>query len=524
MENRRENVVLFPFMAQGHIIPFFALAQKIEKHGYSITYVNTPLNIKKLQRSLLPGSSIKLVEIPFNSTEHGLPLGAENSDSLPHNLLFSLLQATMSFKIPFKKLLFDIIQEQGSVKPVCVIADFFFGWTVDIAHEFGIFHSIFSANGGFGMACFYSMWLNLPHKNIDGGFGKEDSTVLYSIIEEEKLKSHSLYCPDVFSRECAEFLLPDFPEAGKHHVTQLSPSLKMAGKNNPLTEYHRKNLPTWANSDAILLNTVEELDKLGLMYFRRKLGIPVYAIGPALLSENVRSSRAGKEATISPDKCIEWLDKKEVKSVLYICFGSMNTISASHMMQLAKSLDASGINFIWVVRPPIGFDINAKFVADKWLPDGFLGRIQDHERGLIIDTWAPQVEILSHKSVAAFLSHCGWNSVLESLTSGVPLISWPVGAEQFHNAKFLVEEVGVCVEMARGTNFEVSQEGIIEKIEFFMGGSEKLKEIKRKSCEVEEIMKNAIRDEEICRGSSVKAMEEFFKAALLMKDGTKNTN
>ncbi|CAI9776691.1 unnamed protein product [Fraxinus pennsylvanica] len=100
-ENRRENVVLFPFMAQGHIIPFLALAQKIEKNGYSMTFVNTPLNIKKLQRSLPPGSSIKFVEIPFNSTEQGLPPGAENSDSLPYNLLFSLRQATMSFKIPF---------------------------------------------------------------------------------------------------------------------------------------------------------------------------------------------------------------------------------------------------------------------------------------------------------------------------------------------------------------------------------------------------------------------------------------
>ncbi|CAI9776692.1 unnamed protein product [Fraxinus pennsylvanica] len=210
----------------------------------------------------------------------------------------------------------------------------------------------------------------------------------------------------------------------------------MAGENDPLTEYHWKKFPTWANSDA-LLNTVEELNKLGLMYFRRKLGIPVYAIGQVLLPENVRSSRAGEEATISPDKCIEWLDKKEEKSVLYICFGSMITISASHMMQLAKALDASGINFIWVVRPPIGFDINAKFVADKWLPEWF----SDQERGLIVDTWAPQVEILSHKSVAAFLNHCGWNSVLESLISAVPLISWPTAAEQFHNAKFLVEEV-----------------------------------------------------------------------------------
>ncbi|KAL0459268.1 UNVERIFIED_CONTAM: UDP-glycosyltransferase 92A1 [Sesamum latifolium] len=147
---------------------------------------------------------------------------------------------------------------------------------------------------------------------------------------------------------------------------------------------------------------------------------------------------------------MEWLDKREPKSVLYISFGSQNTISASQMMNLAKALDASSRNFIW--------------------------RVHDQERGLIISRWAPQVEILAHNSVAAFMSHCGWNSVLESLKNGVPLIGWAVAAEQFYNAKLLVEEVGVCVEVARGTNVEVREEDIREKIEMVMGENEEGRE------------------------------------------------
>ncbi|KAK4419518.1 UDP-glycosyltransferase 92A1 [Sesamum alatum] len=481
MGKGRENVVLFPFMAQGHILPFLALAQQIEQKGYAVTFVNTPLNIKKLHESLPPAAAaaIRLVGIPFNSSDHGLPPDSEDTDSLPYSLSLRLLEASIFLKLPFKNLLADLTQEQGGERPVCVISDLFFGWAADVAHEFGIFHAIFSITGGFGMACYCSMWLNLPHKNTDS----------------------------------LEFQLPDFPEAGTFHITQLTPAVLVAAEEDPFTDFQRRNIQAWSDSDALLFNTVEELDKTGLMYFRRKLGVPVWGIGPLLLKDNGR-------ATISPEECIEWLDKKEPNSVIYICFGSQNSISASQMMNLAKALDASGRSFIWVVRPPLGFNINAEFVAEQWLPEGFLQRIQDEERGLIVSKWAPQVEILAHKSVAAFISHCGWNSVLESLRSGVPIISWPMAAEQFYNAKLLVEEVGVCVEVARGTTFEVRQEDIMEKIELVVGENEKGREIRRKSLEMKEMFRDAVRDEENYKGSSVKAMQEFFVAALLKKEQT----
>ncbi|KAI3461074.1 hypothetical protein Pfo_017737 [Paulownia fortunei] len=484
MEKGREYVVLFPFMAQGHFIPFLALAQLIEQKGYTVVFVNTPLNIKNLHTSFPPpSSSIIFAEIPFNSSDNGLPPEAENTDSLPYNLIPRFVEATTSLKLPFRTLLSDLIDIHGGEKPLCVISDFFFGWAADVAHEFGILHLIFSVTGGFGMACYYSMWLNLPHR-----------------------LTHSV-----------EFLLPDFPEAGRVHVTQVTPAMLAGGEHDPLTIFLQKIFLSWANSDGLLLNTVEELDKLGLIYFQRKLGIPVWAIGPLLLSEEDRA-RTGRQSTISPEQCIQWLDKKEPNSVLYISFGSQNTIPASQMMKLAKALDASGRNFIWVVRPPLGFDINAEFVAEEWLPEGFLQHIHEQDRGLIVSKWAPQVEILAHKSVAAFVSHCGWNSVLEAMKYGVPVISWPIGADQLYNAKFLVEEAGVCVEMARGTNFEVRQEDIVEKIELVMGKNGE--GIRRKACEIKEMIRDAMRDEDSYRGSSVKAVEEFFTAALLRKEKT----
>ncbi|KAK4441496.1 UDP-glycosyltransferase 92A1 [Sesamum alatum] len=475
-------MVLFPCMAQGHIIPFLALAQHMEQKGYAITFVNTPLNIKKLNKSIPPVSNnIKFVEIPFNSSDHGLPPDTQNSDSLPYYLIPSLLKACPSLKVPFRNLLSNLIQEDGGEKPVCVVSDMFFGWSADVAHEFGISHAIFSTSGGFGMACFYSEWVNLLHK--------------------------------LLSANDVECMLPDFPEAGNFHVTQLSVAGYMQGEDDPFTNFLSENFSAWANSDGLLLNTVEKLDKTATMYFQRKLGIPVWSIGPLLLSEEDRS-RTGSQSTISPERCIQWLDQKEPNSVIYISFGSQTTISASQMEKLAKALDASHKNFIWVVRPPLGFDINTEFMLQDWLPEGFLQSVQDQERGLIVKKWAPQVEILAHRSVSAFISHCGWNSVLESLKNGVPLIGWPMYADQFYNAKWLVEEVGVCVEAARGTNFEIKEEDIMEKIELVMGENEKGKEIRRKACEIKEIMRDALRDDGDYKGFSVKAMEGFFIAAL----------
>lgn len=310
---------------------------------------------------------------------------------------------------------------------------------------------MFSGAGGYGLACYYSVWLALPHRNT----------------------------------ESDEFELQDFKEVSKLHVTQLPLSILEADGTDSWSIFQRKNLPAWVDSNAILFNTVEEFDQIGLSYFRRKIGRPAWAIGPVLLSTENRA-RFGKEDSITTDLFKEWLDSKPVNSVLYVSFGSHNTIAPSQMMQLAMALEASGKNFIWVVRPPIGFDINSEFRSKEWLPEGFEERIKESGKGLLVHKWAPQVEILAHKSTGAFLSHCGWNSTLEALNHGVPLIGWAMAAEQFFNVKFLEEELGVCVEAARGKTCEIRCEEIKEKIELVMNETEKGKEIRRKACEEEE--------------------------------------
>ncbi|KAG2671266.1 hypothetical protein I3760_14G125900 [Carya illinoinensis] len=490
MAQRKENIVLFPFMMQGHIIPFLALALHIEQRtNHSITFVNTPLNIKKLRYSLPPESSINLVEIPFCSSDHGLPPNTENTDTLPYHLVIRLLEASVSLEPAFKKLIQNLIEEQQGRPPLCIIVDIFFGWAANVARELNVFQAIFSGASGCGLAYYYSLWMNLPHRKVDSD----------------------------------EFSLPDFPEASRVHITQLPTNILEADGRDAWSVFQKKNLSGWMKSDGILFNTVEQFDHIGLSYFKNKLGRPAWSIGPVLLSAKNRSP-FGKEGGVSPELCIEWLSTKPLNSVLYVSFGSMNTISAKQMMQLATGLEASGKNFIWVVRPPVGFDINSDFNANEWLPEGFEERIKNSGRGLLVQKWAPQEEILSHKSVCAFLTHCGWNSVLEALSHGVPMIGWPMAAEQFFNVKLLQEQVGVCVELARGKSCEIRHEDIVSKIQLVMNETKEGNEMRRKASQVMKITRNAMKDEEGFRGSSIKAMDDFFSAAESKRQQTESEN
>ncbi|KAE8701238.1 UDP-glycosyltransferase 72E1 [Hibiscus syriacus] len=204
-------------------------------------------------------------------------------------------------------------------------------------------------------------------------------------------------------------------------------------------------------ADGILLNTWEELEPTTLAALRdHKLWggiskVPVYPVGP--LVPPTRPINSNKT------ELFDWLEKQPSESVLYISFGSGGLLSNEQMRELALGLELSQQKFIWVVRPPAESNDGSFFTTgnssnddegvESYLPEGFLDRTKGV--GFIISDWGPQVEILRHESVGGFLSHCGWNSILESIINGVPLIAWPLYAEQRMNATLLAEEVRIAV-------------------------------------------------------------------------------
>ncbi|KAK4426459.1 Anthocyanidin 3-O-glucosyltransferase 5 [Sesamum alatum] len=212
-------------------------------------------------------------------------------------------------------------------------------------------------------------------------------------------------------------------------------------------EYVRmgKQIPLF---DGILLNSWEDLEPKTILALRENetlrsvVNIPIYPVGPM---------RRPVEPASPTSKLKGWLDQQANESVLFVSFGSGGMLSAEQITELAWGLELSRQRFIWVVRPPTRGRVDDAFFnignssdgTPSYLPKGFLTRTRDV--GLLVPQWAPQVEILSHPAIGGFLSHCGWNSMLESITSGVPIIAWPLYAEQRLNATFLVEEVGVAV-------------------------------------------------------------------------------
>lgn len=192
---------------------------------------------------------------------------------------------------------------------------------------------------------------------------------------------------------------------------------------------------------GIIVNTFMELESraVNFLFDGSKLP-PLYTVGPALCDSHVDTDTS----------IINWLDHQPRSSVLFLCFGNVGSFGEDQVKEIARALDNTGIRFLWSLRQrPSRSGQNSN--ASSGYNDSMEIMIKDflHRtagRGKIIG-WAPQVAILSHQAVGGFVSHCGWNSVLESLWFGVPIATWPLYAEQQFNAFELVMELELAVEI-----------------------------------------------------------------------------
>ncbi|NP_001131537.2 Anthocyanidin 5,3-O-glucosyltransferase [Zea mays] len=210
---------------------------------------------------------------------------------------------------------------------------------------------------------------------------------------------------------------------------------------------------------GIIVNTIAEAEPRVLAAIadgRCTRGVPappVYSIGPVIPSTPPAEQQA--------QECVRWLDSQPPSSVVFLCFGSGGCFTAPQAHEIAHGLDRSGHRFLWVLRgtPEPGTKLPSDGNLAELLPADFLARTKD--RGLVWPTKAPQKEILAHAAVGGFVTHCGWNSVLESLWHGVPMVPWPLGAEQHYNAFTLVADMGVAVAL----NVERKRKNFVEATE-----------------------------------------------------------
>lgn len=192
---------------------------------------------------------------------------------------------------------------------------------------------------------------------------------------------------------------------------------------------------------GLILNTFEDLEGSTLSHIRN-ICPNLYTIGPlhAHLKTRIHSSWTSCSNSLwEEDKsCINWLDRQHSQSVLYVSFGSMTVVTREQLLEFWHGLVNSQVRFLWVIRPDL---ITAKNGEErKSTPEELELEEATKERGYRLG-WAPQEEVLSHPAVGGFLTHSGWNSTLESIVEGVPMICWPYFADQQVNSRFVGEEV-----------------------------------------------------------------------------------
>ena len=142
--------------------------------------------------------------------------------------------------------------------------------------------------------------------------------------------------------------------------------------------------------------------------------------------------------------CLDWLDRQKQDSVIYVSFGSSTSLSYEQIRELATGLETSEQNFLWVLRNCDAGDIFTESGVEKpELPQGYEERVKN--RGIVVQDWAPQLDILAHTSTGGFMSHCGWNSCIESISMGVPIVAWPMHSDQPKNSIFLRDVLKICL-------------------------------------------------------------------------------
>lgn len=458
-------------MIQGHTIPIINMAKLFALRGLKSTIVTTSANArlhsKTIRNSQNMGLDISLLVIKFPDMEQ--PASREASSST-RDTLRKFIESTAALDEQLEQLLKEH-------RPDCLVADAFFTWATDVAAKFKILRVVFHGTGFFPLCAIMSVLMHEPH---------------------EKVESDS-----------EPFTIPNLPDEVRLSRKQLPPYVKRNAES-PFTKSYREAKEAELKCFGVVVNSFYELERDYADHYRRVLGRKAWHIGPVSLCDKLKAKEKigiDQAASIDEYECLKWLNSKRPKSVVYVCFGSMASFGDAQLTEIAMGLETSGKQFIWVVK-------NEKkqegVGREEWLPQGFEERIEG--KGLIIRGWAPQGMILEHEAIGGFVTHCGWNSLLEAVCAGVPMLTWPMFSEQFYNEKFVTEILGIGVGVGAQEwalvveDSAVKREAIENGVKRIMDGEEAEK-MRRRASVLSEMASRAFEE----GGSSYSNFDAFIK-------------
>ncbi|KAJ9559345.1 hypothetical protein OSB04_013959 [Centaurea solstitialis] len=457
------HFVLFPLMAQGHMIPMVDIARLLARRGATVTLVTTPVNANRFKPTMdravhEENLKIQLLELQLPVAEVGLPEGCESFDLIQSAALFpKLFAAAALLKEPAENAVRGL-----TPPPSCIVSDNLFSWTRDIARKFDVPRLIFHGPGCFTYMCIH--------------------VVMNSNIFDE-IVSDSEY-----------FVLPGL----KDRIELTKPQAAGWGRpdNKEAAKWFDGLREAEDDADGIVVNSFQELEPNYVEELAKAKHKKVWCIGPVSLCNKslLDLAERGSKAGINEHDCLKWLDLRESGSVIYVCLGSLTRACIEQNIELGLGLESSNVPFIWCVR-------HANEELEKWfLEEGFEERVKD--RGIIVRGWAPQVLILSHPAVGGFLTHCGWNSTLEGVSAGLPMVTWPQFADQFLNERFIVNilktgvKIGMEVPVIVGEQISVlvKKDNITTAVKDVMGKEEEGEARRKRAKELAKMSKTAMEE------------------------------
>ncbi|KAK7338031.1 hypothetical protein VNO77_18628 [Canavalia gladiata] len=422
-------VAMIPSPGMGHLIPMIEFAKRLVRyHNLEVTFViPTDGPPSKAQASVVQA-------LPKSISHIFLP-PVTLSDLPQDSQIETLISLTVLRSLPSLRDAFRSISATHTLS--ALVVDLFGTDAFDIAAEFNVSPYVFFPSTAMAL----SFFLYLPR------------------LDQEV---HCEY------RELPEPInIPgSIPVYGKD---LLDPVQDRKNEAYTWVLHHAKR---YREAEGIIENSFLELEPGAVKeLMKEEPGKPPhYPVGPLVNMESGRTGGNGSE-------CLSWLDEQPNGSVLFVSFGSGGTLSSAQINELALGLEMSEQRFLWVVRSPNDMVANATYFSAEshadpfdFLPKGFLERTKG--RGLIVPSWAPQPQVLAHGSTGGFLTHCGWNSILESVVNGVPLVAWPLYAEQKMNAVMLAHDINVALRPRVGDDGLVQRQEIASVVKCLMEGEE----------------------------------------------------
>ncbi|KAL6845113.1 hypothetical protein ACP4OV_024608 [Aristida adscensionis] len=468
-----KTVVLYPSLGVGHLNPMEQLARALLRRGgvaVTIAVVDPPEKDAVLAAALArlaaasPSITVRLLPIPRCAA------GQQQQHAHPVMPILAALRAA-------NPALRELLRSMAPAADALVV-DMFCIDALDVAAELGVPAYVFYPSAAGDLA----VYLQVPRLYPAAPASYKD-----------------------MGKQALSF-------AGVPPVRALDMPDTMQDRERDIARARLPQLGRMPDAAGILVNSFEWLEARALKAIRDGHCLPgrstprIYCIGPLVGGGGGESKEAGERHA-----CLEWLDEQPKRSVVFLCFGSLGAFSPAQLKETARGLERSGHRFLWVVRRSREEQSSSgETDPDDLLPDGFLERTKD--RGLVLENWAPQTEVLRHEAVGGFLTHCGWNSALEAIMSGVPMICWPLYAEQRLNKVHMVEEmkVGVVVE---GYNEElVSADEVEATVRLVLEESDEGKKLRERMEMAKEMATGAIKEggsSEMQLGQFLKDLEEY---------------